>query len=364
MGIKYRIKKLFRKETTKFVEISRLKESIKLIASSGNKIIAICLDNTGNSYLGVKNATLNLFPQNTLILPAYYSNINLNDKQFREMAEVISSCEFEQVIFSSLPIQMNNLLNRLQIDKIQIKVIFHGALSELSNEENETQFFNMVEYAKEGKIKKIGFVKSGLELWAGNLFNISTSKLQLKPLFLIDFSKEKLNPKNNKIKIGVFGNNSFNKNSYNQIAGALLIDNVEIHTLIHTKFSEFGFKDKIHTHKLMNHNDFVHLIAQMDINLHISFSEGMGGQVFTESLSQGVPCLTSFNNDYLIHDVELLKLLTVDQYENPWQIKKGIERVLNYNPVILKKRLVNYSSIITKEADLLLESFLNNSSKN
>ena len=81
-----------------------------------------------------------------------------------------------------------------------------------------------------------------------------------------------------------------------------------------------------------------------------------------ESLALGVPCLTSYNNEYLRHDEELLNLLTVEQYENPWQIKKGIERVLSYNPVILKKRLVNYSSIITKEADLLLESFLNNAS--
>ena len=84
----------------------------------------------------------------------------------------------------------------------------------------------------------------------------------------------------------------------------------------------------------------------------------MGGQVFTESLSAGVPCLTSYNNEYLKHDNELLKLLTVEQYENPWQISKAIEQVLSSDLYLLKKKLINYSLTIEKEHENLLESFL------
>jgi glycosyltransferase involved in cell wall biosynthesis len=292
-------------------------------------------------------------------LPAYNSNINLTDRQLIELSEEILKGGFNQVIISTLPISMNKLLD-LIAEKIIVKVIFHGALSELSNEINENQFFNMIGLAQKGKIKKIGFVKSGLDFWCSELFNIPTSHLQLKPMNYVHHNKEKILSANNKIKIGIFGNKSFNKNNYNQIAAALLIDNVEIHTAIDTKFSEFGFQANIFIHPLLDHDEFVKLLSQMDVNLHLSFSEGMGGQVFTESLATGVPCLTSYNNEYLKHDKELLKLLTVEQYENPWQISKAIEQIISLDLSLLEKRLKDYSLIIEKEHENLLESFLSN----
>jgi hypothetical protein len=359
MGIKYRIKKILGKETFKYIDTSYLIEFIKIVASNDHKVIAICLENTESSFLGVKNATLNLFPTNTLILPAYYSNISLTYKQIVELSEAIVNNGFNQVIISSLPISMNKLLDLLA-DKVCVKVIFHGALSELSNEINENQFFNMIELAQKGRIKKIGFVKSGLDSWCSELFNIPTSHLQLKPMNYVHHNKEKMLSANKKIKIGIFGNKSFNKNNYNQIAAALLIDNVEIHTFIDTKFPEFGFQDKIFIHPLMDHDEFVKLLSLMDVNLHLSFSEGMGGQVFTESLSQGIPCLTSYNNEYLKHDPELQKLLTVDQYENPCEIKNAIEKLLNFKTDNLKNKLIDYTSVINNESEILLNSFLEN----
>ena len=89
MGIKYRIKKILGKETFKYIDITYLIESIKLIASNDQKVLAICLENTESSFLGVKNATLNLFPTNTVVLPAYYSNISLTNKQFIELGKSI-----------------------------------------------------------------------------------------------------------------------------------------------------------------------------------------------------------------------------------------------------------------------------------
>lgn len=356
MGVAYRFKKILGKETFKKIDITYLLDSIKRI-SNDSKVLAICLENTGSSFLGVKNATLNLFPQNTLVLPAYYSNINLTDRQFFELSEAILKSGFNQVIISTLPISMNKLLD-LIAEKIIVKVIFHGALSELSNETNEKQFFNMIQLAQTNKIKKIGFVKSGLESWSSSLFSISTNQLQLKPITPI--STTMTFKKSNKINIGIFGNSSFNKNLYNQIAGALAVENTVIHTSLQTKFTEFGFDDRIIVHPFMDHLTFVQLISQMDINLHLSFSEGMGGQVFTESLAVGVPCLTSYNNEYLKHDIEIQQLLTVEQYENPWQISKAIDQIIRLDLSVLRKRLIDYSSLIDKEHEDLLASFLSN----
>jgi glycosyltransferase involved in cell wall biosynthesis len=355
MGLKYRINKILGRSTIEFVDISYLLESVKLIARGGSKVIAICLENTNSSFLGVKNATFNLFPENTVVLPAYYSNINLSERQFIELSEVIINEGFEQVVISTLPLSMNKLLVLLS-DKICVKVIFHGALSELSQEVNEVQFFNMISLAKEGKIKKIGFVKSGLEKWSNLLFSIPTCQLQLRPISPLDYISN--HKKSDKINIGIFGNSSFNKNIYNQIAGALAVENSIIHTSLDTKFSEMGFDDRIIVHPFMDHLTFIRLISQMDINLHLSFSEGMGGQVFTESLALGVPCLTSYNNEYLRHDVELLNLLTVEQYENPWQISQAIEKVISFDLSLLKNKLINYSSVVEKEHEYLLDLFL------
>lgn len=357
MGIKYRFNKFLGKSTLEHVDIFNLLDSIKEISSKGNVVLAICLDSTGSSYLGVKNATLNLFPENTIILPAYYSNIKLSDKQIILLSELILNSGFEQVIFSTMPLSMNFFLNQLA-DKTNVKVIFHGALSELSQEVNELQFFNMISLAKEGKIKKIGFVKSGLEKWSNLLFSIPTCQLQLRPISPLDcLSNFK---KSGKINIGIFGNSSFNKNIHNQIAGALAVENSIIHTSLDTKFLQMGFDDRIIVHPFMDHLTFIRLISQMDINLHLSFSEGMGGQVFTESLALGVPCLTSYNNEYLRHDEGLQELMTIKQYENPWEIAKAIKRVIDSDLKGLRNKLLNYSPIIEKEHDFLLRLFLDN----
>lgn len=357
MGIKYRVNKFLGKSTLEHVDISNLLASIKEISSKGNDVLAICLENTGSSFLGVKNATLNLFPENTIILPAYYSNIKLSDKQIILLSELILNSGFEQVIFSTMPLSMNFFLNQLA-DKTNVKVIFHGALSELSQEVNEVQFFNMISLAKKGKIKKIGFVKSGLEKWSNLLFSIPTCQLQLRPISPLDCINNF--KKSGKVNIGIFGNSSFNKNIYNQIAGALAVENSIIHTSLDTKFSEMGFDDRIIVHPFMDHLTFIRLISQMDINLHLSFSEGMGGQVFTESLALGVPCLTSYNNEYLRHDEGLIELMIIKQYENPWEIAKAIKRVIDNDLNVLRNKLLNYSSIIEKEHDFLLRLFLDN----
>lgn len=349
--------KFFRSKEQDKVDVSKIVACIREIAQKNDSNLAICIENTGSSYLGVKNATLNLFPHSTVILPAYYSNILLNEKDFRILTDEIKKHKFENVIISTLPVSMNVFLDMLSENE-NVKVIFHGALSELSNETIEKQLLKMILDTKSGKIKRLGFVKSGLDKWAKNTFGIDCVQLQLKPLRAENDSSFKESD-TTKIKIGIFGNTSFNKNLYNQIAGALAIDNAEIHTTIHTGFEECGFDNRIIVHPFLNHQEFITLLSKMTINLHLSFSEGMGGQIFTESLSLGVPCLTSYNNEYLKFDEYLQNLLTVKQYDNPWEIKNAIEHVLKINNQEFRQRISDYSQHIEEEYRLLLNAFLN-----
>jgi glycosyltransferase involved in cell wall biosynthesis len=349
-------KKILNKKLKNVADIGDILDAISKIAHSNEPNLAICIQHTDSSFLGVKNATLNLFPKSTIVLPAYYSQILLDEAQFHQIATEIKKHHFHKIIISTLPVSMNVFLDML-CENENVNVIFHGALSELSEPKNEKQLLKIIENTQSGKIKRLGFVKSGLDKWAKKTFAIDCVQLQLKPLPFMNHSDRK-NKNNAKIKIGIFGNTSFNKNLYNQIAGALAVDNTEIHTTIHTGFEEIGFEDRIIVHPFMNHHQFIELLSQMTLNLHLSFSEGMGGQVFTESLSQGIPCLTSYNNEYLKFDTDLLELLTVEQYDNPWEIKKAIERVLEVTDDELSLKVVEYSKHIEKEYHELLDAFL------
>jgi glycosyltransferase involved in cell wall biosynthesis len=339
-------------------DVGVLLEQIATISKSKEPNLAICIENTGSSYLGVKNATFNLFPHCTIVLPSYYSEIQLSEKDFFAIATEIEKHNFENIIISTLPPSMNKLLDIL-CEKQTLKVIFHGALSELTDENIEKQLFKMILDTKNGKIKRLGFVKSGLDSWAKKTFNIDCVQLQLKPL-VIDKNIILTQKNSAQINIGIFGNKSFNKNVYNQIAGALAIEGAKIHTTIHTRFENCGFGDRIEVHSFLEHQEFIKLLSQMTINLHLSFSEGMGGQIFSESLALGVPCLTSYNNEYLKFDDYLQELLTEDQYDNPWEIKKAIEKVLKVNNQELRTRITDYNTHIEKQYKDLLTAFLKN----
>lgn len=331
-----------------------INQEIQKIRDNNNDTLVICLDNTESSFLGVKNATLNLFPKNTLILPAYYSNIKLTDNHLNLLVESIIELGFTQIIFGSLPASLNNMVYTFN-KRCVIKVLFHGALTELSTPKNDVQFSELIKLCKENYIQRIGFVKSGLAEWASVVFDINSNWLLLFPY---EYLENQIKIKDGKIHIGVFGNTSFNKNIHNQIAAALTIENSVIHTFASCTIFEEHFTQRIIKYPMMTQHEFVKLLSSMDLNMHLSFSEGMGGQTFTESLAQGVPCLTSYNNEYLKHSAYLSELLIVNQYENPSQIASSIKKVLNENKDTLKSSLLSYSELIRSEAEVLLHKFV------
>lgn len=344
------------KITNIFKDKGQLKTNLKTILwelnkiANESKILCICLNNTGSAYLGVKNATKNLFPKNTLILPAYFSNILISKKGETELCEKINNYNFQQIILSGQPSSMNFLVdNCFKFSKI--KTIFHGALTEIFEYEKGHQFKKIISQLENKKLNSISFVKSGLAEWI-----FETYKL---PSFFIQLNNEINEPllKSNQIKkIGIFGSNNLNKNIINQIASAISIKNTEIHTFSKTSF--FENHKKVVLHNKMNHNNFKKLLSEMDINLHLSFSEGMGGQIFTESLSLGVPCLSSYNNDFLTHNKYLSNLLYVKKIDNPIYIKDSIIKVFKEEKMKLQKELKNHIILKNKEAHHLLNFFL------
>ena len=335
-------------------EFKEVCDQLLTLLDSGPSVIAFCFNNTGSSCLGMKNATLNLFPESTLLLPAFHANLLLTEKHQFEIMHKICASSVRQVIFSGIGPEQLPLVP-YYAKHVKVKVIFHGALSELSAGGVNTDAFSaMVKLAQDKTITSIGFVKSGLEQWAKDSYGIDAKFIQLfaknLPPAIEKASQEKIN-------IGVFGNGNFNKNIPTQLAAALLVPNAVVHTF--HSFSIFNdyFSDRVVYHEHMDHDEFISLLGKMDLNLHVSFSESTGGQIFMDSIGLGVPCITSRNNNYLT-DSFLMDSLVVNEYDNPHAIAKKAVFLLKENQTKLKEEMLRVTKYRNATATSSLKEFL------
>jgi glycosyltransferase involved in cell wall biosynthesis len=165
--------------------------------------------------------------------------------------------------------------------------------------------------------------------------------------------KENINSAN--IKIGVFGSGSFNKNIYNQVAGALMVENSIV--FVSDRFINEVFKNDriIFIGNNLEKEEFLLYLSNMDINLHCSFSESWG-QIATESIMFGIPCLVSSNTNIFSRDIELYNDLVVFESDSPTKIKDKILLNLNKFP---KERYKFYLSELNTYSIEKRNNFIN-----
>ena len=75
-------------------------------------IIAFTPDNTGYSWLGVKNGTMALFPENVICLPQNYSNSVFSKKNILRISKFIANLKFDKIIFRGFPLYFEILIRR------------------------------------------------------------------------------------------------------------------------------------------------------------------------------------------------------------------------------------------------------------
>jgi glycosyltransferase involved in cell wall biosynthesis len=333
--------------------IARLRE----IAQS-QRVLVLCPDTTGYSWMGINRATKALFPTNTIALPQYYSNSIFSEKELNQLIAVINSLHIEQLILSGFPLYFEKLVTGIQSAKI--KVIYHGFFSEFAqNETQQQQFDRLIELAKTGKITTIAFNKKGMAESIHALWGINTQKIILSTVLPPEFIPE--NPRQEStqpIKIGVLANDQFRKNLYNQLVGAALIPATEIHVTSSNEFTLLPETIQVVKHPTgQEHTSFLKLVGSMDVNLHCSYSESWG-QITTESLALGVPCLIANHSDIYDYNAELKELLVIDDYDNSWAIKERIEEMLRQKNT-LRTKCINYIEQLNQLSAETINSFLN-----
>lgn len=310
--------------------------------------LAICPTPTGYSWLGVQVATLSLFPNCTFQIPQEYSNQTLTDVQLSKIAAAINDLEFKQVVFSGYLPYFSKIIAELR-PGISIKLLYHGFLSELSGNEKQLEAFGkMDELIMSGKIQAVGCVKKGLALSLSKIYGIKAVEIILPNRRIAD----DIVPMADEINIGCLVNTSFRKNIHNQAVAALMVERAVLHAF---ETSELAYlpQERINYHTLMDHDSFVDLLSEMTVNMHVTFSESWG-QVLSESISMGVPCLSAYTSSFFDYDEDLKQKLIVDGFDDSWHIYKKMEEVLKDRDAI-GRQCIEYA----KQLNVLAEDRLN-----
>ncbi len=276
-----------------------LQETLKQITlkRKEHQTLVLCGTPTDGNWLGIAIATKNIYPENTIDIPQWYSNSVFNPKETRLICQKIKELKFEKIIFSGFASYFFEWINLLN-EYTYIEIIFHGTISEF-NEKTKQEFIgNVIKYSKQNKIKNIGFIKKGLSEVFKKLYGINSFH-QILPVPKITHNIKKIELEKNKIHIGVFGIDNFNKNIHNQVIYSLTIKNTIIHVLDKSNFAYLNLDDRIIAHgKNLPREVFLNILGSMDFNLHMSYNESFG-LIAHESEALGVPCIILEDVDYI-----------------------------------------------------------------
>lgn len=341
-----------------FKPLVSLENEIVSIRSKSDTI-AICPNATGSSWQGVLTATLGLFGGYTLVLPQYYSQTPYTDKELKEIARIIQSKKFKSIVFSGFPPYFETVISSIsEYGQDRLFLLYHGSLS--SNREDSytiSMLEQILSLARSRKIHSLGFVKKGMAETFESLWGLDARHIILRTS---DIHTPLSTPKGggDEINIGVFTHDQYRKNIDNQVAAALMIENSIVHLKRNFDFGYLGNSEKLHYHgHFDSYEAFLGVLGLMDVNLYVSFSE-CWGQIITESLALGVPCLAAENSGVFDFDSELGKLLIVKEFDNSAAIAEQIKRVLPFKEEIGRKGR-EYVLKLNKMADERLAEWLN-----
>jgi glycosyltransferase involved in cell wall biosynthesis len=265
--------------------------------SENNAVLVLYGSPTEGNWKGIANATVGLFPSNSLEIPQWYSNAVFNQNETIEICTLIQQAKFEKIVISGFAPYFFDWIEFLHLNT-KIEVVYHGTISEFHDPSKQDFVEQLISFGKAKKISRVGFVKEGLAEVFTKLYDFDCYHQPLNQPIIPDGLK-KIALDETKIHVGVFGADTFNKNLHNQVIHALMIDNVVVHVLDKSIFNYLGMNDRIVEHgENLPREQFLAILGSMDLNLYMSFNESWG-LVAKESEAMGVSLLSISNVDYL-----------------------------------------------------------------
>ena len=348
-----KLKSLLKSEN-RLYDFEELLLKVKSVAQKGGKMV-LCPENTDANWLGIKNATLAMYPNQSVCIPQSFSQQVVSDDELKTLFTAFKNEGGNSIILSGFPKYFEKIIFIGNELGVKVSLIYHGGLSELTGNKNrQVELGEINDHFKSGRLDNLGIVKSGIE----SAFTGYNKKVY--PVYPISRQANtegegNVSLKENVIHIGIFGNSSFNKNRHTQVCAGLLVPNSVIHIVGVNEFSYLNLDDRIVVHAQMEQEEFKHLLSKMNVNLYCSYSESWG-QVFVESLLGNVPCVVGMNSSLVDVFYEDMPELFVTQNDNPVAIARQIEGILvKPNDTYLKQ-----VETIQKEIDVNNQLFLTN----
>ncbi len=265
--------------------------------SENNAVLVLYGSPTEGNWKGIANATVGLFPSNSLEIPQWYSNAVFNQQETIEICSLINQSKFEKIVISGFAPYFFNWIEFLH-PHAEIEIIYHGTISEFHDPSQQIFIEQLISFGKTKKISRFGFVYEGMAEVFTKLFDIDCYQQPLNPP-IIPKEIKKIELDKTKLHIGVFGADTFNKNLHNQVIHALMIDEVVVHVLDKSIFKYLGKEDRIVEHgENLPREQFLSILGSMDMNLYMSFNESWG-LVAKESEAMGVKTISNLNINYI-----------------------------------------------------------------
>lgn len=319
------------------------------------KYLGICPENTNNNWLGIKNASNALFPNQNIALPQYFSNQVITDEDLKKLILIFKNNRGEHIILNGFPTYFKKIVDLCFENQIKCTLIFHGGLAEINQNFNAQSNLKLLfDLAIQGKIQQFGVIKKGLDVLFHQQTQVPCYHLSIPFQLPPGIKVQKYN--DGKIHIGVFGNDSYNKNRHTQVAAASLISSSVVHFIGEDEFDYLLPPERKVQHTMMDYPKFLSVLGSMDINLYCSFTESFG-QVVLESLALGVPCIHNNNSGILDDYPELQERLIVNQYDNIQTISKQINKALKHRLDIQKNSnlfLNNHNAVAQQKINEIL----------
>jgi glycosyltransferase involved in cell wall biosynthesis len=324
---------------------------VKTVRNPDSKVLAICYKPDQYRFMGVRNATLRTFDNVWQISTIY------NENQASELAEQIIYSGFNRIILNGFTLKIARIIEHLKRkSEFDVDVIHYGSLAQiLEYSWAEEEFDQLLRFAREGKVRKIGFAKQGMAEVVRGLGYQAEFILSWCPDPIKNSYSRKRTPG---IDLGMFSTKRFRKNYYTQLMAARMISDARVHVMHSPGQPELlrPFHGRIVNHGFLGPDEFLCLLRQMDLNLYVSLSECWPG-VVVESIAQGVPCITSHTHEIFQYDQYLFKKLVVSALDNPLAISEKIRSVLDEREEIAQ-RCYEYAKRLNEIARETIRKFL------
>ena len=250
---------------------------------------------------------------------------------------------------------------KAQLPHVEVLFVYHGSPSQAFHEAESGVVNELIVAAQKGVVSRVGIVKNGLRAAFTAGLGVPTFELWNRPPAPLHLRDARHAVQRRVWRIGVFGTVTLvHKNVLTQVLALCGLPNVEIHVLRRpaVPYLDFCRAPIVEHGTYLPHDRFVRLLLAMDVNLYVSLTECFPMLVI-ESVSAGVPCLTSATSAVYALDPVLHDYLVVAELDSPDEITAKVQRVLdNYDALSL--RLWSLAPAVHAKVDRQWRLFMEN----